>query len=59
MTTEFPYKQRFNELKPELGTITARKICDREKLLWDVEHAENLEDLKAVLKSMIEQMVMR
>ena len=58
MATEFPYKQRFTELKPELGTITARKICDREKLMWDVEHAENLEDLKAVLKSVIERMVM-
>lgn len=59
MTTEFPYAQRFAELKQEHGLIAARRMCDRENLKWQIDHAESITDLQAVLRAVLEQLPLR
>jgi hypothetical protein len=46
---------RILELKEQHGILKAQKIVAKEKLLWQIDNANTLDDIKLVVKSLIEQ----
>lgn len=50
-----PSMDRIRELRETEGLITARRIATREALLHAIRYATTLDDIKAILLTMLEE----
>lgn len=48
-----PSNARFLELKEQYGTLPAKRIATKEALVAAVDSAESLDDIKAILRTML------
>jgi hypothetical protein len=48
-------RDRFSQLREEMGVLPAREQCTREAVQAAIEHAQNMEDIKCILTLIVKQ----
>lgn len=48
-------RDRFTQLRQEMGTLSAREQCVREAVQREIDQAQSIDDLKVVLTEIIKQ----
>lgn len=46
-------RERFLQLKQEIGVLPARSQCVKEAVQRAIDHAESMEDLKCILREIV------